>query len=127
MPDEAPPADDDFKLRPPDGPGRERIERFLEPSPLAAMPVDPPPKSEYQFRLTDILIVTAGVGLGLAGGSWMPRDIFAAILGVITLIGLMVVHIYPPETRLSKVLWGTLVMSYLISVVAAIFRPVLME
>jgi hypothetical protein len=39
----------------------------------------------------------------------------------------MVVHIYPPETRLSKVLWGTLVMSYLISVVAAIFRPVLME
>ena len=124
MPDElTPAADDEFQLRPPDGPGRERIEKFLEPSPLAAMPVDPPPKSEYQFRLTDLLIVTAGVGLGLAGGSWMPRDIFAAILGVVTLIGLMCVHIYPPETRLSKVLWGTLVLSYLISVVAAIFRP----
>ncbi|WP_254508411.1 hypothetical protein [Anatilimnocola floriformis] len=118
-----PPADDEFKLQPPDGPGRERIEKFFDGSPLAAMPVDPPPKSDYQFRLTDLLIVTAGVGLGLAGGSWMPRDIFAAILGVVTLIGLMAVHIYPPESRLSKVLWATLVMSYLISVVAAIFRP----
>lgn len=124
MPDDATtPADDDFKLRPPDGPGRERIEKFLEPSPLAAMPEEPPAKSEYQFRLTDILIVTAGVGLGLAGGSWMPRDIFAAILGLVTLLGLMLVHVYPPESRLGKVLWGTLVMAYLISVVAAIFRP----
>jgi hypothetical protein len=124
MPAESPiPAnDDEFRLRPPEGPGRERIERFLEP-PLAAMPIDAsPPQSGYQFRLTDLLIVTAGVGLGLAGGSWMPRDIFAAILGLITLLGLMLVHVYPPESRLGKVLWGTLVMAYLISVVAAIFR-----
>jgi hypothetical protein len=121
-----PPVDEDeFKLRPPDGPGRERIEKFLDdsPSPLAAMPVDPPPKSEFQFHLTDILIVTAGVGLGLAGGSWVPVDIFAAILGLVTLLALMLVHVYPPEGRLGKVLWGTLVMAYLISVLAAIFRP----
>lgn len=125
MPDEErlnPANDDEFKLRPPDGPGREKIEKFLSP-PLAALPVDVPPKNEYQFRLTDILIVTAGVGLGLAGGSWMPRDIFAAVLGLITLLGLMLVHVYPPESRLGKVLWGTLVMAYLISVIAAIFRP----
>ncbi len=125
MPDDSPtPAiTDDFALRPPEGPGREAIERFLDPPVIAP---DPPPKpSEYQFRLTDLLIITAGVGLGLAGGSWMPRDIFAAILGLITLVGLMAVHVYPPESRLSRVLWGTLVLAYLISVGAAIMRPVM--
>jgi hypothetical protein len=110
---------DDFALRPPDGPGRQRIQQF----PPVIAP-DPPPKpSEYQFRLTDILIVTAGVGLGLAGGSWMPRDIFAAVLGLVTLLGLMLVHVYPPESRLGKVIWGTLVLAYFISVGAAILRP----
>ncbi len=124
MPDEVvTPANDEFKLRPPEGLGREKIEKSLDP-PLAVMPVEALRKNEYQFRLTDILIVTAGVGLGLAGGSWMPRDIFAAVLGLITLLGLMLVHVYPPESRLGKVLWGTLVMAYLISVVAAIFRPI---
>jgi hypothetical protein len=113
---------DEFTLRPPDGPGREAIERFLDPPP--PLPPEPPPKpSEYQFRLTDILIVTAGVGLGLAGGSWMPRDMFAAVLGLVTLLGLTLVHIYPPESRLGKVLWGTLVLAYLVSVGAAIMRP----
>lgn len=48
---------------------------------------------------------------------------FAAILGLITLVGLMAVHVYPPESRLSRVLWGTLVLAYLISVAAAIMRP----
>jgi len=123
MPDEA--SADEFPLRPPDGPGREAIERFLDPP---KMPTEPPAKpSEYQFRLTDLLIVTAGVGVGLAGGSWLPRDLFAAILGLITLIGLMLVHVYPPETRLGKLLWGTLVLAYLISVVAAILRPSIIE
>jgi hypothetical protein len=112
---------DDFALRPPETPGREAIERFLDPP---VIPPDPPAKpSEFQFRLTDILIVTAGVGLGLAGGRWMPRDIFAAVLGLVTLVGLMLVHIYPPESRLGKVIWGTLVLAYFISVGAAILRP----
>jgi hypothetical protein len=125
MPDEAvnPAERDEFALRPPDGPGRQRIEQFLDPP---VIPPDAPPKpSEYQFRLTDILIVTTGVGLGLAGGSWMPRDIFAAVLGLFTLIGLMLVHIYPPQSRLGKVIWGTLVLAYFIAVAAAILRPVI--
>ena len=123
MPDEVakPVESDELALGPPDGPGRQRIQQFLDPPVIAP---DPPPKpSEYQFRLTDILIVTAGVGLGLAGGSWMPRDIFAAVLGLVTLIGLMLVHVYPPESRLGKVIWGTLVLAYFISVGAAILRP----
>lgn len=123
MADDAPtptPADE-FVLRPPDGPGRQAIELFLDPPKIPESP--PPAANEYQFRLTDLLIVTAGVGLGLAGGSWMPRDMFAAILGLVTLLGLMLVHLYPPETRQSKVLWGTLVLSYLISVAAAICYP----
>jgi hypothetical protein len=125
MADEAanPGANDDFALSPADGPGRQRIQAFLEPPRIPEDPPLPPKTSEYQFRLTDILIVTAGVGLGLAGGSWMPRDIFAAVLGLVTLLGLMLVHVYPPESRLGKVIWGTLVLAYFISVGAAILRP----
>ena len=42
MPDEAakPAENDDFALRPPDGPGRQRIQQFLEPPVIAP---DPPP------------------------------------------------------------------------------------
>jgi hypothetical protein len=113
----------EFTLQPPDGPGREALERFFDPPQLP--PAPPPKPSEYQFRLTDLLIVTTGVAVGLAGGTWMRRDVFAAVLGLITLLGLMAVHIYPPQSRLGKVIWGTLVLAYLVSVGAAVMRPTL--
>jgi hypothetical protein len=118
---------DEFSLRPPEGPGREAIERFLDPP---QFPADEPVAAQgkdYQFRLTDMLVVTAGIALGLAGGSWMPRDIFAAVLGLVTLGALMLIHFYPPETRQAKLLWGTLVLAYLISVAAAVCFPVMRE
>jgi hypothetical protein len=69
------------------------------------------------------MILMIGVALGLAGGSWMPTDVFAASLGLLTLVGLLVVSWHPPKTHLGKLLWATLVLAYVIAVFAAVFRP----
>jgi hypothetical protein len=36
----------------------------------------------------------------------------------------VVVHLYPPETRLGKLVWATIVLAYAIAVVTALFKPV---
>ena len=69
------------------------------------------------------MILMVGVAIGLAGGSWMPTDVFAATLGLLTLVGLLVVSWHPPETHLGKLIWATLVLAYVIAVFAAVFRP----
>jgi hypothetical protein len=77
-----------------------------------------------QFSVGEILVVMVGVAAGLAGGTWMPADIFAAILGLVTLLGLLAVHLHPPRSRLGKLLWMTLVLAYVMAVLAAIVRPI---
>jgi hypothetical protein len=112
----------DFVLRPPECPSREELERDLadpiqlpDPSPLR-----PPPP---QFSLGDIMLLMVGVAAGLAGGSWMATDLFAAILGLATLVGLLIVSWHPPETRLGKIIWASFVVAYFMSVLAAVLRP----
>ena len=80
----------------------------------------PPPP---QFSLGDVMILMVGVAVGLAGGSWMPNDAFAAILGLVTLVGLVAVSWYPPQTRLGRIVWAALVAAYFMAVLAAIVRP----
>jgi hypothetical protein len=91
---------------------------MLPPAPVAVA-VRP------QFGVRDLMVVMVGVAAGLAGGTWMPPDIFAAILGLVTLLGLLAVHMYPPESHLGKLLWGTLVLAYVMAVIAAICQPVM--
>ena len=113
--------DEQFRLRPPDCPSRE--EKLLEfepppPLPVFTIPTAPP----FQFTVFDLMIVMVGVAGGLAGGTWMPSDIFAAILGLVTLIGLALVHFFPPESHFGQLAWGTLVLAYIVAVGAAIFK-----
>jgi hypothetical protein len=83
-----------------------------------------PPRPSYpQFSVADVMILMVGVAAGLAGGSWMPRDLFAAVLGLVTLVGLLVVSWHPPQTHVGRLIWGTLVLAYVIAVAAAVFRP----
>jgi hypothetical protein len=114
---------DEFRLLPPEGHSREELSRLLEP-PEPFRPPPPAPAARPQFTVSDVLIVMVGVGVGLAGGSWMRPDHFAAIMGLITLLSLVVVHLYPPETRLGKLVWATIVLAYAIAVVTALFKPV---
>ncbi len=113
--------EEDFRLRPPDCSSREEKLHELEPLPaLTAVPV--PTVPPFQFTVFDLMIVMVGVATGLAGGTWMPRDIFAFVLGLVTLVGLTLVHFFPPESHWARLTWGTLVLAYVIAVGAAIFK-----
>src|SRR5690242_12292270 len=94
-----------FSLREPDCPSREELERHLL-GPIELEP-EPPRPPGPQFSLSDVMILTVGVAVGLAGGSWMPTDLFAAILGMATLAGLLVVSLYPPDSHLGKLIWAS--------------------
>jgi hypothetical protein len=111
---------DEFRLAPPDCPSREDWQRKLAP-PIAIQP--PAKPNEWpRFGITDLLVVTGGAAIGLAGGTWMPADFFAAILGLATLLALLVVHLFPPQTRLGKLLWAALVTGYVTAVLVALIR-----
>ena len=112
---------DEFRLRPLDCLSREeRLHEFEPPSPLPVVTI--PAATPFQFTVFDMMIVMIGVAGGLAGGTWMPSDIFAAILGLVTLLGLALIHFFPPESHLARLLWGTLVLAYIVAVGAAIFK-----
>ena len=120
---------DDFRLAPPDCPSRDDWQRrFAKPAdsvsapPVALRPSPTKPNEWPRFGITDLLVVTAGAAIGLAGGTWMPADFFAAILGLATLLGLLLVHLFPPQTRLGKLLWAALVMGYITAVLVALIR-----
>ena len=111
---------EDFPLQPPDCPSREQFSRGHEPIRLPELPL--PPRPRFQFSMSDLMIVTLGVATGLAGGTWISAELFAAVLGLVTLIGLVLVHVNPPDTHFARLLWGTLVMAYVIAVAAAVVR-----
>jgi len=112
----------DFVLLPPEGRSREEVERELTgPIVIAPEPAEPP--RLLQFSVGDLMILMVGVAAGLAGGSWMPTDVFAAILGLATLAGLLIVSWHPPETRLGKMIWASFVVAYFMAVLAALIRP----
>jgi peptidoglycan/LPS O-acetylase OafA/YrhL len=113
--------DQELVLLPPECPSREQLEQQFA-SPLRLEPEVRPPRWQ-QFSISDMMILMVGVAVGLSGGSWLPTDVFAAALGIVTLTCLLVVNFHPPETHLAKLLWGTLVLAYVLAVVAALLRP----
>jgi len=112
---------DEFRLAQPDCPSRDDWQRALQPP--RSLPAPDPPAPRHQYSVGELMILMIGVAAGLAGGSWMPTDVFAALLGLCTLVGLLVVSWNPPETRLGKLIWATLVLAYVVAVFAAVLRP----
>ena len=76
-------AGDDCKLAPAEGWSPQELER--QSALPRSLPAPDLPAKPRQFSVSDVMIVMIGVALGLAGGSWMPRDMFAAVLGLVTL------------------------------------------
>jgi hypothetical protein len=115
---------DELVVQPAEGLSREELSRQLEPPPAIVIP---PTEiaGHSQFSIRDVMIVMVGVAVGLAGGTWVRADVFAAVLGLVTLLGLVLVHIYPPESHTGKLLWATLVLAYIVAVFAALLRPVI--
>jgi|GEM_PF-2958606 hypothetical protein len=114
-------APDDFRLLPPEGHSREELSQLLKPPPT----FQPPPEiaARPQFTVADVLVVMVGVAVGLAGATWMRPDYFAAVMGLVTLVGLLAVHLWPPESHLGKLIWATIVMAYVMAVLTALLKP----
>jgi hypothetical protein len=89
------------------------------------MPVVPAALHRPQFGVRDVMVLSVGVAAGLAGGRWIAPDHFAVIVGLVTLLGLLTVHVYPPRSQWGKLLWGTLVAAYVVAVGMALCRPMI--
>ena len=114
--------DDEVKLRAPEGPSREEISRQLEPLPQH-LPAAIAPAKPLQFSLGEVMALMVAISLGLAGGTWVPAEIFAAAMGLAMLAGLLAVHLYPPESRWARLLWWGLGLAYTVAVLAAVLKP----
>ena len=53
------------------------------------------------------------ISIGLAGGKWVPAGFFALFMGVVTVGGLIIVELYPPQSRAGWLAWTALVLAYL--------------
>lgn len=74
-----------------------------------------------RFSIAFLLFAMVGVGIGLAGGTWM----FAAILGLATLFGLLIVHLLPPRTQPGQLVWAAIVTGYITAVLTALIKSAL--
>ena len=110
---------DELRLLPPDCPSSDELLQQLTvvelPEPTQAR------VPRFQFSLVDLMVVMVGVGVGLAGGTWMPADYFAGIMGLLILGGLILVHFYPLESHPARLAWGTFILAYFVALLAAMF------
>lgn len=104
---------EDFQFKPVDCPSRHELAgpTFPLELPPAEAVSDAPPR--FRFSVLDLLIVTAAISVGLTGGKWIPAEVFALILGLVTVGGLIIVELYPPESRAGWLAWIAVVLAYL--------------
>lgn len=75
-----------------------------------------------RFSIAFLLFAMVGIGIGLAGGTWMSADLFAALLGLATLCGLLIVHLFPPRKAPGQLIWAALVTGYITAALATLIR-----
>ena len=109
----------ELELRPVECPSREEFvqQAFAQEAP--AEPVSAPP-ARFRFTVLDLLVITAALSVGLAGGKWMPAGAFALFMGVVTLGGMIVVELYPPQSRGGWLAWISVVLAYLSAWISAL-------
>lgn len=113
---------DDFQLKPIDCPSQADWERALTRRELPSPdPLEPPPKRQYS--IVELFVLTFGCALGFAGGSWMPRAAYAAVLGLTILFGMILV---PWLSRLPEVIqrriWLAMLSAYAAAIAAVALR-----
>jgi hypothetical protein len=53
----------------------------------------------------------------------MRPDHFAGVMGLVALLGLLVVHLYPPQSHLGNLIWATVVLAYAMALLTALLKP----
>ncbi|HUE74075.1 MAG TPA: hypothetical protein VMP01_24555 [Pirellulaceae bacterium] len=104
---------EDFQLKPVDCPSRHELAGPTFPLELPSPQPAPDASSRFRFSVLDLLVVTTAISVGLAGGKWIAAEVFALIMGVVTLGGLILVELYPPQSRAGWLAWIALVLVYL--------------
>lgn len=86
-------------------------------------PDEPPPSPRLQFSLVELMVITLAVAVGMAGGTWMPPSMFAGVMSILAMVGLLAVHFFPPESRGGWLVWVTVFLAYFVAVLVAVMKP----
>ena len=81
-----------------------------------------PRRERFQFHIADLMLMTVAVSIGIAGGLWVPGVLFAAVLGVLTLVGMALDMVFEISDRRFNVFWLACIVAYLVASLAATFR-----
>ena len=86
-------ATEESPLRPIDCPSAQDWERATRPRPVLSPP-GPELPQRFRFRVLDLLAITAAMGVGFAGGHWMPMEYYLLLLGWVVTICVFVLPFY---------------------------------
>jgi hypothetical protein len=111
---------EEFQLRPVECPSRHELAGPTGPLELPPAESAAAPPLRIRFSVLDLLIVTAAISIGLAGGKCIQAEVFALIMGLVTVGGLILVELYPPESRAGWLAWIAVVLAYLSAWLAAL-------
>ena len=121
-------AGEDYRVLPPEGPSREDLERASPITPIAPVwrEADEPVKKRgiprMQFSLVELLAVFTLLATGMSAATWLPLDVFAGVMGAVTLLCFVTFWIRPPQSRFAYLFWGTMGALYVGASAAAVVR-----
>jgi hypothetical protein len=70
-----------------------------------------------RFSLGEMLAVVTIVSIGMAGVRWLPPPVYAGIVGFVMFGLLIALSLWNVEARLAKLIWWSLLMVYLLSLI----------
>jgi len=117
----------EFHLAPPEGKSRSDLEwELVEPEvmrqrddPRQALHVR---RGWFQFSLGGMCLLMTALALGMAGASHLSAELFAGVVGGVTVLGLILIHVYQVEGSLRWRLMLSLTALYLGAAIAAAFK-----
>jgi hypothetical protein len=114
---------DPIRILPAEGMSRAELARALEQESVKDQSDDAPtPSGEtgLRFTLCDLLLLMSVAAAGLAGGHWVPPEVFAGVLGIATLVVLVLITVALPESRLSRLVWTYMITLYFVAAISAV-------
>lgn len=77
---------------------------------------------QRRFSLFELMAALTTFGILMGASNWMPLEVFALIVGIATLIAVTAVCIYGISSRLTNILIGIALATYIAVAVTAAWR-----